>query len=379
MTWWLAGNDKTDVGTILVFPRGRSLWSYNTSGSIANMAPEGREGFRPINARGVVMGIQPTSHFLYYAIQTASGATGTTYVIANDGISGANHTYLYQKPTGNVQTPPYFAMGITSLFGSNPLLYLSNAIGPNLTSFSYVTLPADGDWPPAESVANGGNCTFKADTGSASTPNTLLLPDIDFGFPDEDKIPTVLRLIADNLTSGAQYIVADYAVEGSSSYTNLGTFFISPIQDIPFPSLVFKRISLRLTFHTTSANTTPILNAVSLRASINPKQYTLWSFSAAVPAGATKIMSDSPYDANTVINALWADYKAGTPVAYTDRWNKQWLVRILDFHEAETYQENLKTPGTGMQMTLLELYGTGLESAWDKSNTIWSDPNSTWG
>ncbi len=372
MTWWLPGNDKSDVGTVLVFPLGRSLWSYSTTAGMTNMAAEGKAGFRPINARGVVLGIQPTTHFLYYAIKTSGG---NWFIIANDGISGANHTYRYGQNNGNTLTPPYFAMGVTSLFGSNPLLYMSNAIGPSVTSFSYITLPADGDWPPADP-----NCTYEVSGVSVGQPlATLLLPDIDLGFPDEDKIPTFLRLVADDLVSGGQFIVADYAVEGSSTYTNLGTYFISPIQDIPFPSLVFKRISLRLTFHTTDTTKTPILNAISMRASLNPKQYGTWSFNYVIPSGSTRIMSDSPYNAHTVISAFKTAYKNGTPVPFTDRWNTQWLVRILYFDENETYQENLRTPGSTGSFQLLELYGTGLESRFDGSNTMFDNPNMVFG
>ncbi len=365
MRWWLGGStDNADVGTLLAFPQGHSLWSYNTTAGMTNMAAEGKEGFRPINARGVVTAIQPSTHFLYYAIKNSAG---NTYILANDGVTGANHTYRYH--TGVTCN----AMGITSLFGANPLLYL-DLTANGVLNIGYITLPADGDWPPAEDGPHGGNCTF--DLGLS---NTMLLPDIDFGFPDEDKIPIFLRLVADNLASGAQFIIVDYAVDGGLGYVRLGTYFISPIQDIPFPSLSFKRISLRLTFQTTNTTKTPILNAISLRASINPKQYTLWSFTGVVPSGAAKIGSDALANAHTTINALWADYKAGTPVAFTDRWNKQWLVRMLQFTEDETYQENLQTPGTAMNIQLLELYGTGLESAWDGANTIYDAANLTWG
>lgn len=366
MQWFLPGSDKSDVGQTLVFPVGRSLWAFNTLGGFTNIAPQGKQGFRPINARGLVQGIQSTTHFLYYEVKDTSG---NNYIIAYDGVTGANHTYLYTANNAQQATGGVFAMGVTSLFGSNPLLYIGNSIGPAVGSFSYITLPADGDWPPADP-----NCTY-----STALTNTLTLPDIDFGFPDEDKIPTFLRLVADNLASGAQYITVSYALDGSSTYTTLGTFFVSPQQDIPFPSTSFKRISLQLNFVTTDTTKTPIMNAISLRASINPKQYTIWSFKATVPQGTTIVGSDEVVNPNTVINALWTDYKAGTAVAYTDRWNKQWLVRILDFDEPETYDEQLRPPGTVIDMSLLELYGTGLESGWDQANTIWDNANLTWG
>jgi hypothetical protein len=361
MKWFLPGTDTTDIGQILVFPVGRSIWSFNTAGQPMNMAPQGKAGFRPINARGVVTSIQPTTHFLYYGITNSSG---NGFIIANDGVTGANHTYRYQGSLGGPT-----AMGVTSLFGTNPLLYFGNtSTAGGIPRLGYITLPADGDWPPSDT-----NCIY--DTG---TTNTLTLPDIDLGFPDEDKVPTFLRIVADNLVSGAQYITAAYATEGSSTYTTLGTYFLSPIQDIPFPSMTFKRMSLQLTFTTTDTTKTPVLNAVSMRSSLNPKQYTIWSMKAMMPTGVTMI-GDSPYNANTVITALWAAYKAGTPVAYTDRWNKQWLVRILDFQEPETVEEALRTPETAMSLQLLELYATGLESAWDGANTIWDDPKTTWG
>ncbi len=155
---------------------------------------------------------------------------------------------------------------------------------------AYFVLPNDGDYPPADT---SGSVLYD---NSQQGANYLLLPDIDFGFPDELKIPTYLRLVADQLTGGA-YISAYYAVDGASTYTLLGTFYTSPLQDIAFPSLSFRRISIKLVFFSSSTSTTPIMNAVSLRASINPKQYSIWSFKAKIPSGPTQ-MSDYMLNAN---------------------------------------------------------------------------------
>ncbi len=68
------------------------------------------------------------------------------------------------------------------------------------------------------------------------------------------------------------------------------------------------------------------------------------------------------------------------PVPFTDRWNKQWSVRILDFDEPEpTGDEQLRTPETFIDIKLLELSGTGLENSWDGQTTVWDAVGSTWG
>jgi hypothetical protein len=73
MDWWLGGGFVSDPAgpMVIVFPRGRSLWAYAPNsfdaGTPLNIAPWGKNGFRPTNARGIVT-----------ARTTRSGSTAPT-------------------------------------------------------------------------------------------------------------------------------------------------------------------------------------------------------------------------------------------------------------------------------------------------------------
>lgn len=351
-TWFQgAAANETQGPLILIFPRQRSIWSYQPStqdsGTATNLAPWGKAGFRPVNARGVVTAITGSPHFLYYAINTSGG---NTWIIANDGITGANHTYRFNSSNS------CNAMGITSIFATNPYLYIG--YGNNIAQ---IILPADGDCP-----VDDANCIF--DTGTC----TFDLPDIDLGFPDEEKIAFYIRVVADNIAPGGQTISVAYAADGASSYTTLGTVTQTPTQDLTFPTaLAFKRLALRMTFTTTDTTKTPILLSVSVRVSINPKQYATWSLDATVPEGTMKTLADSQLDVQAQTANFWSAYEAGLPVLYQDRWQNLWWVRILDMTETWNIDEVLRTPTVTWSFVLLEVSQGPGNLSWDASLSLY--------
>ena len=337
MRWWLGQTDEAQRGpVVLFFPREHALWSYQprsgSTGSAQNISPWAHEGIRPPNARGIVTAIQGTARWMYFAIRNA--ALARTWIIAQDARTGAHHTWL-SIGDNQVQT-----MTTTSLFGF-PALVLGYE-----DHVAYVQLPLDGDAP----IDSPG--LPYADTG------TLDLPDIDLDFPDEQKILFVVRIIADNLLAGQTSIEVQASYDGGP-YTSLGICSESPVTELSFPSATsVRRVSLRLVFTTYNQGQTPQLRAVVLRSSINPRLYTIWNFQVKLPTGLNQLRADELLNPQTTIGDLWTARRNGTPVAFQDRWNVSWTVRILEMSEQETLSEPAAVPETVLDIHLLEVART---------------------
>jgi hypothetical protein len=345
MGWWLGTGGQPQQGPLVVyFARGRSLWEFEpssqTAGRARNISPWGRTGIRPPVIRGRPTAVQGTARWLYWAIITSGGHT---YLLVTDSSTGNTHAWA------DLGAQPCNAMGITSLFGSNPLLFAGN--GNQVVS---IVLPVDGESPIDDPA-----CTY-------AVQGTLDLPDIDIGFPDENKVWLAVRVIAEDIVAGAEIINVFYTTDGTpfSSETPpitdpsfLGTVNQGPpgYTILTFPtSLVAKRLSLKFVFNRgTTVTKTPKLYAVSVRASINPKLYRIWSFNAILPAGATALGGDDLQQANLVIPALWAARAAGTPVAFIDNQNDPWVVKIQSLQQKEVRRES---GGETMGMRIIETH-----------------------
>lgn len=331
--WWMGSGGQEQRGPlILIFPRERSLWAYQPSseqtGTAENISPWAKPFIRPLNARGRPTAVQGAARWLYVAIQTQSG---TTWILRRDARSGAWHSWF---SLGNVSCE---AIGITSLFGGLPLLFLGK--GNDVVS---LRLPADG-----ESPLDDANSRY-------ASQGDLYLPDIDLGFVDEDKVVFGIRLVAENLKSGEQEIQVSYSLDGGS-YTLLGAIVSGPSGELVFsPNPTAKRIGLRLRFITTNNTKTPILLGGTVRLSLNTRLYRVWSFDALLPWSGTPTLADNLHNPKTDLDALWAARESGTPVTFVDRWGTSWLVRIVGLREQGLGVEAMRTPETRLSVRLLQ-------------------------
>jgi len=359
MRWALgSGGEEQRGALVLVFPRDRSLWIYSPQGGGAGQAENisvwARQGFRPQTIRGRTTAIQGTARWLYHVVQ--NGISGNSWLLKRDMLSGAVHS---QNDLGVNLCD---SMGVTSLFGTNPLLLIGR--GNNVVS---LILPLDG-----ESPLDDPNTRYQPQ-------GTLDIPDIDLGFPDEEKIAFTVRVVADELTPAAQQIEVWTALDGGS-YTRLGVIENTPGGTVSFPSTAkANRISVRFILKTIDPAKTPQLLGFSLRVSINAKLYRIWQFQAYVPGVYHQDTTEDRRNAKTIIDALWAARIAGIPVSFIDRWNDQWAVRILKVGEQETVREVDRTPETSMPITLLEFARGEAGTLWDDPLAIWDEPTSLWG
>ena len=223
---------------------------------------------------------------------------GHTWIWRNDQSTGAPHTYMY---LGDVDVA---SMAITHLFSGNPLLLFRMG-----TDIGQVTLPLDGD----------------AEFDDLNTRYTMQgyvdVPDIDLGFPDEDKIGFTVRVIADNLVSRNRYLRIEASIDGGP-YIELGYVTTSPSGEVRFPlGTVAKRIALRIWFYTDDDSQSPKLWGFSLRVSLNTKVYRLFVFQTRLPAGSFSTLADDLQNPYLQIIAAWRIRAKGIPVPYQDPWN----------------------------------------------------------
>lgn len=373
MRWGLGGvGEGEQRGTVRIFlSRDHSLWAYSPSsdsaGSIQDLSVWGKQGMRPKNIRGITTSMQGTARWFYHVIRNVK--TGNSYLLALDAHTGTPH------PIGSLGAVTSNAMGVTSLFGDNPILFVGTD-----TDVVKLTLPLDGENP------------LDDDAIFYQLSGTLTLPDIELGFPDEDKINLFFRVVGtaeqaglnDGLQPGDHSIDVELSFDGGP-YVAIGTASVSPVVEFRIPNFpASKRAKPRFRLRTNDPRTTPQLLGFSYRVSLNPKVYRIWDFDVAVPspAGPTGAISlDNP---QTQIDAFWKALRAGTPVDFTDRWQFGYVVRILDFGETEIAEESLNTIETRLHFTLLEVYGpttAPYHLAWGDPKTIWGGPypNSTWG
>jgi hypothetical protein len=333
MKWVLAsGSDQSRGSVTLVFPRERSLWEYTPSdqftGTASNVSPWAQDFRRPPNARGVVTAIQGTARWLYYAVQNGAGET---WIYRNDQTTGAPHTYLFLGTT----TVDFLA--VTSIFPGNPLLLFSsdNQVGQ-------VVLPLDGD-----SEIDDPNCRYQLQ-------GYVDIPDIDLGFPDEDKIGFEVRVISDNLSALSRYHDVQIAEDGGP-WTDLGNIITSPSQGVNFPlQNKAKRISLRIWFFTDDNTQSPQMWGFSVRLSLNTKVYRLFVFQARLPATSFSTLADDLQDPYAIITNFWNLRAAGYPIDFLDPWNDDFQVRLIKLQQQQALREPDHSPEWVMDFTLLE-------------------------
>lgn len=337
MRWYMSrGEDEQRGPLVLVFPRDRSLWAYvpksNESGEARNISPWGMPGRRPLTAKGRVTAIQGSARFLYVAVLAQDG----TWVLKIDQRTGAPHTWLYLQEQVH-------AMGITSSSGvsQNPVLFLG--LGSSAVyKTGYVVLPMDG-----ESAIDDPSCRF-------APLSVLDTPDIDFGFPNENKIVFDVSVVADNLAKDQRVIDVHMSRDGGS-YSFLGTISESPSQSIEMSGYnSVKRLGLRFFLKTSTSTSCPHLRAYVVRASITPKVYRTWNFQARIPSGRNALGADDLQNAQDLVVRLREARATGTPITFVDVWNDLWSVVVLDFSYKIQSVEVGRPPQLVASLSLLE-------------------------
>jgi hypothetical protein len=180
------------------------------------------------------------------------------------------------------------------------------------------------------------------------------IPDIDLGFPDEDKIGFSVRVIADNLIPFARYIDVQYGSDGGP-LSDMGNVISSPAGEVRFPlDTEAKRIRLRFNFYTDDDTQSPQLWGFSVRVSLNTKVYRLFVFQTRLPAGSFAMLSDDLQNPYTVITHMWDVRQAGFPVPFQDPWNDDFWARLIKLQAQEALREPQMPPEWVLDFTLLE-------------------------
>lgn len=339
LRWYISsGSDAQRGPTVLVFPRAHGLWLYApstiTAGDSYNISPWSQPWLRPPNARGQITAVQGSARWLYFAVQRASD--GHTWIYRRDAATGASHTWL-DLGAGKCST-----MAITTLVPTSPgnsvlLIGYGNSV---LT----VQLPIDGDSEVDDPTVRHQLIGY------------LDLPDTELGFPDEDKIPISVRLSSGSLAPNQRWFDVDYAID-EGAWVRLGTIN-SPLpgSELMFPSqLVFRRLSIRIWFHSSDGVESPMLFGVSVRMSLNPKLYRLFVLQTTVPTASFDTLADNLQNPYTLMQSLWQRRRDGFPVEYADPWNDQFLVRILKMQQSQMLRQPELVPETTLDFTLLEV------------------------
>lgn len=354
--WWMATGGREQRGPlVMVFPRDRGLWAYQpssqNSGQAENISPWSVPYIRPLNVRGVVHAIQGSVRWLYYTVQNSAG---NSWVIRRDARIGASNIFI------NVGAYVCSAMTITTLIGTNPLLFFGK--GNNI---SYVILPLDG-----ESFLVDSACRF-CSTG------TLIQPDADLGFPDENKVLYSERIMADSV-SGNQSLTIYSSTDGGS-YSSLGTVSSGPSSEVSYPSgTTCKRWGIKVQFDTTDATQTPQLRGIVTRTYLNTRLLRQWSFQAKLPPGFLRNRSNPVTEEYVVQRTLWNDRSSGIPVTFVDRYGDTWNVKVLKVQDKEVLEDETKERSTLFGMVLLETRRTGGGWVWGDGSS-WGSPYVQWG
>lgn len=369
LKWYLGAGGQGQRGpVVLVFTRERSLWEYQPSsqdaGSAQNVSPWANPVVRPPTAKGLPTAVQGTARWLYF---TVTNSAGHSFVWRKDTWTGptgtpANHTYLdLGVTTSNV-------LGVTSVTSAtgNPMLFIGT--GNNITS---VILPRDG-----ETELTDPNCRF-------TSSGYIDLSDITLGFPDELKVWYSARLVADGLAPGAQTLDVQYALD-SGPLQDLGTATGGPEYTLNFPySATCRRLSPRIYFNTNTSGSTPQLWAIVFRGSLVPIPYKLVKLEGTVSSGGFFFTgAEDLTNPQTSINKLWADHDSGLPVPFRDRWNDNYMARIIDMTEQQVTVQPDKTPETAVTLTLLLVSGPDVAGGglfYDTPQAIYNLPTSIYG
>lgn len=354
LKWLMAsGNDQQRGSLTLVFPRDRSLWEYapadQFSGTASCIAPWAQNFRRPPNARGKITALIGSSRWLYYAVQNSAGQT---WIWRNDQSTGAPHTYMYLG-VGDVRS-----MAISHIFPGNPLLLFS--LGTQIGS---VVLPLDGD------------AEFDDTACRYALQGYVDIPDIDLGFPDEDKIGFGVRIISDGLVGLSRYHKVEASIDGGE-WVDLGIANHSPSDELDFPlntATQAKRIKLRVWFYTDDPALTPKLWGISLRVSLNTKVYRLFVIQTRLPSGSFNTLADDLQNPYLQILHSWLVRRRGTPVPFTDPWNDPYQVRVLKLQQQQALREPDRTPEWVLDWTLLEFLAGDIETGDFRFDMTWTD------
>lgn len=350
LKWMLAsGADQARGQMTLVFPRERALWEYapsdQFSGSASNISPWAIGYRRPPNARGQITAITGTARWLYYAVQNGAGHT---WIYRNDQTSGAPHTYL------DLGVVTVASIGITNIFPGNPLLFFSSG-----TQMGQIVLPLDGDME-----LDDPNCRYQL-------KGYVDIPDIDLGFPDEDKIGFAVRVISDGLSGLSVYHDVQASIDGGA-WTDLGNIITSPADEVEFPlGTKAKRIKLRIWFFTNDGGTTPQMWGLSVRLSLNTKVYRLFVMQTRVPAGSFTTLADDLQNPYTMINDAWLARQNGIPVDFKDPWSDDYLVRIIKLQQQHALREPDRGPEWVLDWTLLEYLAGSAQGGIGTANFVY--------
>lgn len=360
MRWWMGVGGMEQRGpVIVVFPRDRDIWAYQPSGDNSGtaeiMSPWALPGRRPLNAMGSVVAIQGSARWLYYVVRNGDG---DSWVIRRDARSGVAHNYL------NIgSTTDCYALHITSLIGTNPLLFFGR--GNNI---GYVILPLDGG-----SALSDSACRFAA-TG------TLTLPDADLGFPDENKVLYSERAVTDDLSAGTQTIEIKANIDGGS-YTSLGTASSGAFNEKSYTSgTTARRWGRQLVFTTSDSSATPVLRGSITRAYLNTRLLRQWTFEAVLPPGRYKSGADPVQEIYNTQRTLWNSRASGVPVTFVDRWHDSWNVKVLKVRELEVVEDETGDRTIRFGIQLLETKRTGGNLTWGSPVTgTYDSPYAIWG
>ena len=339
MRWYLSsGADAQRGPTVLVFPRGHGLWMYApstiTAGDSYNISPWSQPWLRPPNATGIVTAIQGSSRWLYFAVRRQGD--GHTWIYRRDAATGASHTWL------DLGVGLCSAISITTVVPSspgNPVILIGYG-----TSVLSVQMPQNGDVEVDDPTVRHQLIGY------------LDLPDTELGFPDEDKIPVSVRLVGGKMAPNVRWFDVDYSLDGGP-WVRLGTVNTAlPTSELMFPGgITFRRMALRIWFHTADGDESPELWGISLRMSLNPKLYRLFVIQTTVPTGSLQTLADNLQNPYTLMQNLWQRRRDGFPVTFSDPWNDQFMVRILKMQQTQMLRQPDLVPETSLDFTLLEV------------------------
>lgn len=351
MTWWLGRVGEEQRGPmILAFPKEDGLWVFEPSGGdpitgrAQDVSPWAVEGIRPKSARGRIIGIQGTARWLYYTIKSVNTSNAGLWLLAMDARTGAHHTI------GNIQ-PGEIGIGSGRLFIASasdgvPRLFFDAGTANTDLVIDHVRIPADGGSPLETSVAR------------YSSTGTLTYSDMDLGFPDEDKVLFSVRLSTENVAAG-KTILIEYALDGATSWTTLGTMSSGSYQEFAFPSTTTcKRVKIRVSLSTDNSEITPVILSLTLKASLNLKTYKQFTFTARFPAGELQLPTDGVPTQKLAVDTYWDAKRDGIPIQFLDRWGEEYKVRIIGMRESEPPESGREYPQTMLDLVLLEVSKT---------------------
>lgn len=357
MRWALGRGEREDQGPMAVFfPRDDSLWMYQPrTQSMRDVSPWGEPGIRPLNVRGIPTAFQGAARWGYWTLTNAD--TGESYLVAREHRTGAHH------PIASLGVNDVQVIGYSALLDGSPVIYVG--VG---TSILAMHQPPDGSYPP--------DCSDYLYTAEGN----LDLPAITLNFPDELKISFHVRVVAANLLPGVRTVEVLYAYDDDTTYTSLGFISESPAGEVSFPtSESARRIKIRFTLRTTDITTTPEIQGVSVRLSLNSKLYRIWTFQTYLPASTQQFGSADLKNAFTLINDLWRAREDGIPISFIDRWDVPWTVRPLRIKETEVISEPDKTPETVLDLALLQFAPGAGNLIYDDAASIYDNEDERYG